>query len=526
MIAVITVAGRVIDVLDVGVRADDSSPLTVLLAMAAFMLLLGIFNYTESSGNQGLGRFPRRLFTLPVTSLRLVTVPMLTGIASIELLYLLWMAPLSRGGSVSAPFVALLLAALIVFYLCALWTLERVGTLRLIMVGGIAIGLFVVGQLPSLYPTPPPRWRSEIVLAALVAGLAVVAFVLAWRHVAHVRDGDDRRALQLESLFGWIAEATAGRGRAFENPAAAQFWFEWRSSGMVLPIVVAVQMLAAILPMSWSRRNSADDTFYILLAALAAPILMAVPIGLASSKPTFWSEELGVPAFIAVRPLSSADLVAIKLKAAALSTVLAWLVTLVFVAVWLSSWGNLDTVSLVALQLWAFHEGSSGAVYGIAALVMLAGMFLTWRFHVSRLWIGLLGMRWVLAASIVSLGALVIAGIGFEIQRLPGWLFKDPARFAPIVWIAAVAVIAKYWIAAYAWRDVSPRHRRAYLLIWFAGTAIFLALALVVWNMMRIYQPLDADRVRSVIILLVLLVMPLARVGFAPASLTRNRHRS
>ena len=197
VIAVLTVAGRLVDFLDTGGRAGDagaeSSPLKILLAMIAFLLLLGVFNYTESSGDRGLGRFPRRLFTLPVTSLRLVTVPLLAGIASIELLYLLWMDPLSRGGSASAPFVAVLLAALVVFYLWALWALERVGSLRLIMLGVIVVALFFIGVLPSFPPTPPPPWRSEIVLAGLVAGLAVVAFLLAWRRVGRLRAGGARR---------------------------------------------------------------------------------------------------------------------------------------------------------------------------------------------------------------------------------------------------------------------------------------------------------------------------------------------
>ena len=242
VVAVLTVAGRLIDFIDTGGRAGDagpeSSPLPILLAMIAFLLLLGIFNYTEPSGNRGIGCFPRRLFTLPVTSLRLVTVPLLAGIASIELLYLLWMDPLSRGGSASAPFVAVLLAALIVFYLWALWSLERLGSLRLIMLGVIAVALFSIGMLPSFPPTPPPPWRSEIVLAGLVAGVAVVMFLLTWRHVARLRAGGGRSADRAGSLSARIAEAAPTRRRPFASPAAAHFWFEWRSSGMVLPALV------------------------------------------------------------------------------------------------------------------------------------------------------------------------------------------------------------------------------------------------------------------------------------------------
>jgi len=523
----LTVVGRLVDVLESRRNAGaESSPLTTLLAMVAFLLLVAVFNYTESGGVRGVGQFPRRLFTLPVTSLHLVAVPMLAGITSIELLYLLWMEPLSRDGSARAPFVAILLAAFVVFYLCALWTLERAGSLRLVMLGVIAIAVFAIGILPSFPPNPPPWWRLEIALAGLVAGLAVIAFLLAWRHVARLRDGGGRSAHRAGSLFNWIVEATPTRRTAFANPAAAHFWFEWRSSGMVLPALVGGVLLVVVIPMSWLMRSNAGDTFRLLLAALAAPVVLAVPVGIAFSKPTFWSEDLAVPAFVAALPLSSEDLVATKVRVAAMSAVLSWLVVLVLLTVWLSSWGNLDALSLLALQLWAFHGQSVAAVYGIAVLVAFAGMFLTWRFLVSRLWSGLSGRRPLFVASVVAIVVLVIAGLVFDADRLPGWLLDDPARLAPVVWIAAIAVIAKYWIAAYAWRVVTPRYLRVYLLIWLAGTASFLAFGIVVWGVVRIYLPVDVDRLRSLVILVALLAVPLARVGLAPASLTHNRHRS
>jgi hypothetical protein len=524
LIAGVTVAGQVLDFLED--PGSEPSPLTTLLAMMAFLLLFGVFNYSVSDGDRELGRFPRRLFTLPVTSLRLVAVPALAGIASIELLYLLWMEPLSRGGSTSAPFVAILLAAFVVFYQAAVWTLERAGSLRLIALGVIAIAVFAIGLLPSFPPSPPPAWRSEAALAALVASLAVVAFLLGWRHVTRLRDGGGRSAPLAEALGGWIVEATPVRRKAFANAAAAHFWFEWRSSGMVLPAVVGGVVLAGIMPMSWLVRSDAGDTFRLLLATLALPTVLAFPVGIAFSKPTFWSEDLEVRAFIAVCPLSSADLVATKVKVAAVSAVLSWVVMLVFVTVWLSWWANLDSLSQFALQLWAFHEQSIAAVYGIAVLVAIAGMFLTWRFLVSRLWSGLSGKRTMFVASVFAIVVLAIAGIAFEADRLPGWLLEDPSRLASVAWAAAVAVIAKYWIAAYAWRGVTPRHLVAYLLVWLAGTASFLALGLVVWGIARIYLPVDVDRLRSVVILLALLVLPLARVGLAPAWLARNRHRS
>jgi putative copper export protein len=122
-------------------------------------------------------------------------------------------------------------------------------------------------------------------------------------------------------------------------------------------------------------------------------------------------------------------------------------------------------------------------------------------------------------------GVAVIAGLMFDATRLPGWVFSHPAHMNVTVLIAAAAVIAKYWLARRSWRDVEPAYVRQYLLVWLAGTTAIGALALVVWNIARIYVAADAERFRTLVILLALLAVPLARVGFASASVARNRHR-
>ena len=522
-IAAVTVAGRLFDVVEPRTTADiDPSPLTVLCAMAAFLLLFAVFNVTESTSS-ALGQFPRRLFTLPVSALRLVAVPMLAAIASVELLYFFWREPFSRGGTASVLFVAVLLAAMMVMYLAALWMLERAGSLRLIVFGAIVSSIFTIGMLPS-FPGPRPLWRSEPVLAGLVTASAVIAFLLALRHVRRLRSGGSQHVLRVEALGDAIGKTPAARRTSFKSPAAAQFWFEWRSSGLVLPGLVAGQMLFLVMPVSWLR-NGADDTLLMFFAALAAPIVLAIPTGIAVSKPTLRADDFRVPAFLAVRPFSAEEFVAVKVKVAALSAVLSWAVLLILLTIWLSTWATLDSLSRVAIQLWAFHEGSVAAVYGIAALTVIAGFFLTWRFLVSRLWSGLTGMRPLLTASVVAiflLGATAMVAVAGDALQ---WLFADPARLAPVAWAVAAAVIVKFWLAAYTWRGVPAAYLRNYLLMWLAGTAAILTLGLVIWRIARIYLPTDADRLQGIVVLLALLAMPLARVGLAPVSLTWNRHR-
>lgn len=63
------------------------------------------------------------------------------------------------------------------------------------------------------------------------------------------------------------------------------------------------------------------------------------------------------------------------------------------------------------------------------------------------------------------------------------------------------------------------------MIVWLAGTAAFLAFGLVLLEMLRIYLPMDVYGVRSLVMFLALLGTPVTRIGRAPSSLARNRHR-
>jgi hypothetical protein len=528
-IGTLTVAGWLVDVSERGFGSTRSSaepnPLTSLLAMLSFLLLCSIFNYTESSDSHGLGRFPRRLFTLPVSSLKLVAVPMLAGIAAIELLHLAWMEPLSRGGETSSLLVGVLLGTFMVSYQTVLWTLDSLRSLRLVVIGVIGVTLFGISLFPTL-PAVAPRWmRSEAIVVAAVIVVGSFVVVLATAHVARLRAGGVRRLRLLDAVLTGVADALPSRRSTFASPAAAQFWFEWRTSGLALPVLVAGVIVVVIAPLSWLMRGAASETVRLLVGTLATPIIFAIPVGMAFAKPTFWSEDLSVPAFVAVRPLRAEDVVAIKAAVAALSVVVSWLVVLAFLVIWLPLWAHLESLSRLAIQMWAFYGRSVWPVYGIAALVVIAGMFLTWRFMVVRLWSGLSGSRRLFVASVISVVFAAVAGTAFDAGQLPGWILENPRRVTLAVWILAVVVIAKYSLAAYAWRRVSRRYVRQYLPVWLAGTTCFVALGLVFWGTARIGVASDDYRVPGLLILVALLAVPLARLAVAPSALARNRHR-
>ena len=506
------------------VAGVESSLLAAVLWMASFVALFGIFNYTESGESRRLGRFPRRLFTLPVSSLRMVAVPMLSGIAAAELLYLLWWHPQSSSET-STGFAVVLLAATMVFYQTTLWTLDRLGALRLVVVGLVVVLMFTVSLLPSLTPDTPSVWRSEGVLAALVAAAAVASFIGSWIHVVRLRSGGGRRVVRLEALGDAVTAWLPRRRTAFASAAAAHFWFEWRCSGIVLPLLTAGLLLLVIAPLSWLARHDPGDTRNFVIAALAAPIFLAIPVGMGFAKPTFWSEDLSLPAFIAVRPLTDDDLVATKVKVAIAGAAMSWLLTIAFVIVWLALWGNVDALRRLMSQVRALHGDSGAAVYGLAVLTVIAAMFLTWRLLVSRLWSGLSGRRPLFMVSAMNLAFVGIAALVFDATRLPGWVLAEPARMTAAVWIAAIVVAAKYALTAYSWRRVATPYVRQYAVVWVVGTACFLTLGFLIWRVARMLAPVDISPLQNLVFWLALLAVPIGRLGLARSSLARNRHK-
>ena len=524
-IFVVVVAATVIGRLIEARSAPAQSSLAELLRLISFVLVFGIFSYTESVDNRGLGRFPQRLFVLPVSSLRLIAIPVLAGCLSVELLYLMWLDPASAPAFTNVVLNAVLLGTLMVCCQAVVWTLDRLGPLRLVVIGLLTVAAFWIGLLPFSAPSPPPWWRTELGLAVSTAVFAVVVFLGTWRRVGRSRSGDSGAALAIDAIIATPIDVVPRRRRPFRSPAAAHFWFEWRSSGVVLPMLVAGVLLTVIAPLSWTMRDDSGDTLRLLVGTLTVPVLLSAAVGIGFAKPSFWSQDLAMPAFVAVRPLSDEEIVATKIRTAMVSVAISWVVLLSFVAMWLPLWGNLDALSQFAIQLWAFHGHSVTAVYGIGALVVTAGIFATWRFLVSRLWAGLSGRRPLFLGSAMFIGLAVITGLIFDGTRLPGWMLDDPAHMNAIVFIAAGAVIGKYCLAAYAWRRVDPRYVRQYLFMWLMGTVAIGALGLVFWGIARIYLAVDIYRFQTLLILLALLTIPVARIGFAPAFLAWNRHR-
>jgi len=510
---------------------DAHAAITLLnfqLATASVLLILAIFSCTEFNSRKGSTGFPDRLFTLPVRSLQLVAVPIVLGVAAIELICAVWVKLVFIPGDL-AKWFAVLSGTYMVLYQTILWTLPGLRALRMIVLGLMANIFIFISYLPRFSINSRNfTGLSERALIVGFVGLALIGFLVAWIYIARGRSSAGSSRASLTVLLERLGDRLHGRDKVFSSAGAAQLWFEWRRYGFLLPVLVGVLCLVVIAPLSWSLRNEPAATLRILITALAMPVILALPVGKGFSKPDFWSKDLSLPAFVAVRPLATEEMVVIKMEAAALSAGISWMLVLAFVSLWLPLWANIDSLKPIRLAAMRIYGQS---VYVIAALCILAAVFLTWRFLVSGLWIGLSGNRKLFAASALPYGLTPLVLLPVVLLFGPNsalrvWIHDDPDRLLSLLeWIAIVALIAKCSLAALSWGRISPQRVRQYWLIWLGSTICLIALAMLVWSGVRNVLPLDVYRLRNVLILGALFVMPFARLGLAPSFLAKNRHR-
>lgn len=512
-----------------------------LLMAASIICVFAIFNFTESSPEKEWTGFPYRLFTLPVPTALLVALPLASGMAAMWLVCGFWGHVIFKPGEIVEPgWLTLLLTAFLVLFQFVLWSLAGFQVGRLVVLGLAGPAYILVGFLPwqMIWPSV---WFSQRRLSFFLCAQIALVWGLSWLCVARQRCGGGRRTSWFRRLWDCGCDLMPRRQSDFSSARAAQFWFEWRRAGMVLPVCVAAMLGCFILPFSRHCAAQADGTLRILLWTLATPVILAAVLGKGFSKPDFWSNDLSCPAFNFVRPISTEDIVVIKLKVALLSTALSWALVLLFFSCWLPGWADLDSLNMLRIGYWmAYHHSTLGENV-LGALMVVAGVCATWKCLVDGFWSGLSGSRKCyvalpLAFSLAAAGGIVALAVMLNHDAaVRGWYRANSDR--PLSWlqdIAALGVIAKFFLAARTWRGVSPQRVRQHLALWAGATTCLVGLVLLLWagglfnlvlSALFGFFPLDRRRVLALLLLAAFLAMPLARIGWAFSSLSANRHR-
>lgn len=458
------------------VGADAQGALSYLPMALSLFLTFVFCTFTESDRRGRFESFPSRLFTLPVQTRTLVAAPIFLSVAVMSGIYILWVKLVLPASTLPVAWPLIYLAGGMMCYHAVIWFLAPFRTARLL----------VLGICGTIYAC---AWLAFQEGCAPLAGVGLAALPLAYLAVASARRGRMIEGQGWRKFTDFMADIAPRRRRPFTSPAQAQFWFEWRRHGMLLPMSVAGVLVLIMVPTVFAAPLSVGAANFCLMWILLTPFLLAFPLGKGFGKADLWSKEAGLPLFLASRPLSNTAWISAKLKAAALASLLSWLIVAVATPLWL--WLCCDPALLGRLPK--------------LPVLFAAAVILTWRLLAGSLYIGLSGRKWLLTAAacwvfVCFFGSIfLVAGLMDRYIKLsfPSWT----------AWALAGLFAAKVGAVLYL-RQWSAR----YLLGWLAGTTFLL---FAVWVVVPAPQAAH--------FLIALLVLPLVRIAYAPIALARNR---
>jgi polyhydroxybutyrate depolymerase len=228
----------------------------------------------------------------------------------------------------------------------------------------------------------------------------------------------------------------------------------------------------------------------------------------------------GLTPFVATRPLSTAAIVAVKLRMALASTLFAWLLVLVAVPLGITMAGRWPVVVEEARGLTGFFGAPRAIV--IALLFLLGLLAATWKQLVQGLAIGLTGREGLIKSSVLlRLSSLVLIGLIVHLLNVS----RDARTllWSAVPWMPAVPVFFKMCAAA----GIATRLHRDRLLgdrALVTGAAAWLAVVLAVYGVFAwiLANPYSGH---FFLVLLAILAVPLVRPSAVLLALASNRHR-
>lgn len=493
---------------------------------ATVIVPLGIFTYyflaVFSFGLSGdvasrESLYPARMFTLPVTTAALAGWPMLYGTATVAGLWLATTRFVVWPSGVDAPLLwpALYVAAALAWTQALMWMPYGLPGLR-VMVAVLWLIAIYAGVVTAV-----DRKVPEYMMAAAMAPQLPLAYLCARFAVAMARRGEVPDWREKVARLFRIAHVLPGRQNHFPSAARAQEWFEWRVHGRSLPVWVGILLPFELALLFVAGTAIPSLVAYTLFGALLTPPFMAafVAFRVRTASPRV-SDSNAVAPFTATRPVTTAALIAAKLRMAIWSTLAAWLLVLVAIPAALTLSGTWPVVLERAHQM-SDLIGTPRAV--VVGLLGLSGLMLwTWRQLVQNLYVGLSGREWLTRSSLCLLLTVLIF-----IEPIVHWIRQSSdvqvALWNALPWIFATLVsikmVAAAWIAGrlHASRLLGDRELVAGAACW-VGVVLSLY-GVLAWLVATPHIP------RYFLVLIAILAVPLARLSAAPLALASNRHR-
>jgi hypothetical protein len=503
-----------------GLDFEDAPALALAVVVpltATFLYFLAVFSFGlagDIAARQSI--YPARMFALPVTNAALAGWPMLYGTVAMAILWFATrlLAVWPSGVHVPILWPALLAASLLAWTQALTWMSYPLRGLRVI------ITVLWLTVIDAVIMVALELKAPEPVMLAILAPHVPLAYLAARFAVARARRGDVPDWRKPFAPLGRIADVLTRRRQHFPSPARAQVWFEWRRHGRSLPAMVGI-LLPVELAMLFVFSKTPVIVFETLLGVLLTPPFMAAFVAATFGKSNHpGSDSHGVTPFLATRPLTSASLVAAKLKAATGSTLAAWLLVLVAIPIALRLSGTLPMVIEWKRQLIQAVGAPRAAV--IVLLGLSALLAATWKQLVQSLYISMSGRAWIIKSSVF----LALAFLSVMVP-LAHWIVGSrvvmAALWTALPWMAALLVCVK--ISAAAWIAMRLHDKRLLsdraLLIGAAcwDVVVFALYGLLVWLVPTLLVP------AYLLALIAVLGVPLVRLSAAPLTFAWNRHR-
>src|SRR6266581_38212 len=451
---------------------DGRAAVVITPLTATYVYLLAAFSFGLAGDLAARPSiYPARMFALPVRTAALVGWPMLYGTAAVAILWLVTALSARWQWGIELPLIwpALLAAVFLAWTQALMWMPYGLPGLRAIVTVPWLATLDAVALLAIHYQVREPM------MVAFLAPQLPLAYVTACSAVGRARRGE---VPDWRGMFGRPASnAVLTRRRDhFPSPARAQAWFEWRRHGRSLPALVGL-LLPFELALLWLAKDAPAFVFEILfLALITLPFMAAFTAWTVSQPNPQVRDSYGVPPFIATRPLTSAELIAAKLKMAMWSTLAAWLLVLGGMALALELVGTWAGVTERARRM---NDAIGTPRAATVVLLILAGIIVAPSVQ-RALWDAL-------PLILAILVGIKMSAAGWIATRLDhSRLLSDRALvLGAACWL--VAVLALYGV-----------------LVWFFSTP-FVA--------------------HYLLALMAILAVPLARLSAAPLALAWNRHR-
>jgi hypothetical protein len=489
-----------------------------------FVLLWIVFAAASGAALTAVGS-PSQFYLLPVSNGLIAAVMLLPAILSAGMTYAVTALAVNGmfavGWPVAGPALFLGMTAGVMQAISLAAGPSHTGrlagwSLAAILLEGWLRACYGGGRFLLPQATWPAVTTAELSFMALLIG---ISFLVNWAAISRDRRGDPALMSIVDMRPAMLMRGRSPTVSRFAGAGRAQFWFEWRQKGLIIPGLFAV--FAGFMVVGYVF-DQFDNREYELLHGCfgfgtgLAPI--AAIVGLVVGHVDLAGANSECDSFLATRPATNAFLAGALLKTAAASLLVTWVL---WCAAMLATtgWLYLHQGTEPVLDLWTLHGefAAAFATLGDWYAALLFGAVLV------AAWIPL-----SLAASLVLTGRprLLVSVVAGSVPALLAGLFlaSRAAEGQPGVPAAAWHfVIGSISMAATAWLFVAAR-RGGQIGASFsvkAATA-WLAACAVGGCIYILVGPLNLS---DLVLVGGVLALPLASLAAAPLALAWNRHR-